>query len=377
MEDLEKIIVLKYGGTYTSPNFQRVPTEGPMPTNKLIRQFSKEQEEFTKKMIEKSSPPPKQQETQTIEDHKDGNAAPIDQIAEWKNGKPPQISSENEDLQINVGLRQKRKESQSQTQQEDKNETQKYLRKNIPGSYHEGDETEEEIRVLIPTKCKKTKEGKEIDNDNIGIISKGKNQEVQKQDSQKIESKNKVKSTGNTPKLIIEHVMKKILEQKINLTLEEILSMSPTFIDKFQNLTTQEKEVIKPVNMSNIQERLLSLKLQDYDMPRLHYACPLVFLEVFIGRKEYPTMALVDTGSEIDIIPEEIAVKASLTSRKLNMNLRGIGGHTKSLVGISELTKVTIITGEEKEIHLFIAKAAIHTILGRPFLADNNVKLEF
>ncbi|MBW0505269.1 hypothetical protein O181_044984 [Austropuccinia psidii MF-1] len=91
----------------------------------------------------------------------------------------------------------------------------------------------------------------------------------------------------------------------------------------------------------------------------------------------YPTMALVDTGSEINIIPEEIATKASLTSRKLNMNLRGIGGHTTTLVGISEFTPITLITTDENEIHLFIEKGAVHTILGRPFLADNNVKLEF
>ncbi|MBW0589373.1 hypothetical protein O181_129088 [Austropuccinia psidii MF-1] len=156
-----------------------------------------------------------------------------------------------------------------------------------------------------------------------------------------------------------------------------MLSISPTFINKLQNLTTQEKEVIKSVNTSNIQERLLSLRLRNYDTPRLHYACPLGFMEVFIVREEYPTMALADTGSEINIIPEEIEIKASLTSRKLNMNLRGIGGHTTSLVGISEFTPITIITGEEKEIHSFIEKGAVHPILGRPFLAGNNVKLEF
>ncbi|MBW0529378.1 hypothetical protein O181_069093 [Austropuccinia psidii MF-1] len=147
-----------------------------------------------------------------------------------------------------------------------------------------------------------------------------------------MELKNKVKSTANAPKLIIEHVMKKILEQKINITLEEILSMSPTFIEKLQSSTTQEKEVIKSVNTSNIQERLLSLNLWDYFTPRLNYACPLGFMEVFIGREQYPTMELVDYGSEINIIPEEIAIKASLASRKLHMTLRGIGGHTKSLV---------------------------------------------
>ncbi|MBW0540072.1 hypothetical protein O181_079787 [Austropuccinia psidii MF-1] len=59
------------------------------------------------------------------------------------------------------------------------------------------------------------------------------------------------------------------------------------------------------------------------------------------------------------------------------MNLRGIGGHTTSLSGLSAFTPITMIKGEEKGIHLFIAKGAAHTILERPFLADNNVKLEF
>ncbi|MBW0558584.1 hypothetical protein O181_098299 [Austropuccinia psidii MF-1] len=272
-------------------------------------------------MMEQSSLPPKKQEITVIEE-----------------------SKANANLQINVGLRQTRKidsrqESQNRTQQDDQNETHKPFKKKIPGAYHEKDEVEEEIRVLIPRKYKKTQEGKEVDNYDIEIISQDKNKEVLRQDSQNMELKNKVKSTANDPKL--------------------------------------EKEVVKSVNTSNIKERLLSLKLQDYDTPRLHYACPLGFMEVFILGEEYPTMALVDTGSEINIIPEEIVIEASLTSRKLNMNLRGIGGHTTSLVGLSKFTPITLMTGEEKEIHLFIAKVAVHTILGRPFLADNNVKLEF
>ncbi|MBW0468537.1 hypothetical protein O181_008252 [Austropuccinia psidii MF-1] len=278
-----------------------------------------------------------------------------------------------------LGLDRKGKELQDRkvefkSQQEDKNETHKPFKNKIPGAYHEEDEAEEEIRVLIPTKNKKTQEGKEVDNEDIEIIFKDKDKEVLRQDSQKMELKNKVKYTGNTPKLIIEHFMKKILEQKINFALKEILSMSPTFIDRLQNLTTQETEVMKSVNTSNIQERLLSFKLPDYDTPRLNYACPLGFMKVFIGIEEYPTMALVDTGSEITIIPVEIEIKTSLTSRKLNMKLRRIGGHTTYLVELPELTTIAIITGEEKEIHLFIEKGAVLTILGRPFLAGNNVK---
>ncbi|MBW0489130.1 hypothetical protein O181_028845 [Austropuccinia psidii MF-1] len=59
------------------------------------------------------------------------------------------------------------------------------------------------------------------------------------------------------------------------------------------------------------------------------------------------------------------------------MNLRGIGGHTTSLAALSEFTSIILASGEETQIHCFIANVSIHTVLGRPFLADNNIRLEF
>ncbi|MBW0545416.1 hypothetical protein O181_085131 [Austropuccinia psidii MF-1] len=100
-------------------------------------------------------------------------------------------------------------------------------------------------------------------------------------------------------------------------------------------------------------------------------------MEIFIGKEEYPIKELVDTGAERKIILEEIAIKASLTTRNLNINLRGIGGNTTSLVKLSELTPIILASGEETQIHFFIAKQSDNTVLGRPFLADNNTRLEF
>ncbi|MBW0475620.1 hypothetical protein O181_015335 [Austropuccinia psidii MF-1] len=190
-EDLEERIVLKCGGTYLCPNFQRVPTEGPTSAKDLVKTFAKERQDFTKKMMKKTNSPPNKQETTVIEESKGKKAAAIAQIEEWGNWKPPQVSPSNKNIQINVGLKHTRKraarqEIQSQTQQEDKNETHKPFKKKIPGSYHEEYEAEEEIRVLIPTKYKKTQEGKEENNDNIEIISKEKNKEELRQDSQKM-----------------------------------------------------------------------------------------------------------------------------------------------------------------------------------------------
>ncbi|MBW0535317.1 hypothetical protein O181_075032 [Austropuccinia psidii MF-1] len=103
----------------------------------------------------------------------------------------------------------------------------------------------------------------------------------------------------------------------------------------------------------DIQEGLLAFEFKEISKPKIHYACPLGFMEIFIGKEEYPIKALVDTGAELNIIPEEIAIKASLTTRNLNMNLRG----------------------EETQIHFFIAKGSVHTLLERPFFADNNMRL--
>ncbi|MBW0506245.1 hypothetical protein O181_045960 [Austropuccinia psidii MF-1] len=79
-EDLERRIVLKHGGKYIFPNFQRVPREGPISEKKFGRQFNKEQDNFTKKMMEKSNSPPKKQETTVVEERKGEKATAIAQI---------------------------------------------------------------------------------------------------------------------------------------------------------------------------------------------------------------------------------------------------------------------------------------------------------
>ncbi|MBW0552348.1 hypothetical protein O181_092063 [Austropuccinia psidii MF-1] len=58
------------------------------------------------------------------------------------------------------------------------------------------------------------------------------------------------------------------------------------------------------------------------------------------------------------------------------MNPRGIGGNTTSLVTLSEFTPIILASGEETLIHFFIAKGSFHTVLGRPFFLENNIRQE-
>ncbi|MBW0564367.1 hypothetical protein O181_104082 [Austropuccinia psidii MF-1] len=99
-------------------------------------------------------------------------------------------------------------------------------------------------------------------------------------------------------------------------------------------------------------------------------------MQVHVGEEGYKIVALVDISSELNIIPEDIEVKAGLTTRFLNMNLRGIGGNCTSIVGLEEFTSNNIVTVEEINIDLFVARGARHTVLGIPFLAENNIRLD-
>ncbi|MBW0529184.1 hypothetical protein O181_068899 [Austropuccinia psidii MF-1] len=133
------------------------------------------------------------------------------------------------------------------------------------------------IGFQFQKKYMKTSEQKEIGKENFEMISKEENKEIQKQDSQKMELRKKAKYTVNKKNPII--------DKKVNLTIEEMLSISQNIDQKLPNSTIQKKDGIKSVNESNIQERVLSLKLPECDTPMLHYACQLRYMEVFIRRE--------------------------------------------------------------------------------------------
>ncbi|MBW0507858.1 hypothetical protein O181_047573 [Austropuccinia psidii MF-1] len=99
-------------------------------------------------------------------------------------------------------------------------------------------------------------------------------------------------------------------------------------------------------------------------------------MQVYVGEEGHEIIALVDKVSELSIMLEDSAIKAGLTKRSLNMNLRQISGHFSSIVELSEFTPITLVSGEGINIHLFVARGAVNTVLGRPFLAENNIRLE-
>ncbi|KAI8455098.1 hypothetical protein BY996DRAFT_6465094 [Phakopsora pachyrhizi] len=106
------------------------------------------------------------------------------------------------------------------------------------------------------------------------------------------------------------------------------------------------------------------------------FCTPLGFLEVTV--EKHRTKGLVDSGSMINVIPEELARKWGLAMVGSEMKLRGVGGHLTSLVGVVEGCPFGFkgkmeITG----VTFCVAKGVKHLILGRPFLMDLEARLEY
>ncbi|MBW0465735.1 hypothetical protein O181_005450 [Austropuccinia psidii MF-1] len=104
---------------------------------------------------------------------------------------------------------------------------------------------------------------------------------------------------------------------------------------------------------------------------KINFSFPIGMMEILIGQKEYTVKALVDTAAELNIIPENESIEVGLHMRTFYIKLRGIGGHSTAIVGLAENTPIILPSGDERRIHFLVARGAVHTFVGRPFLADN------
>ncbi|MBW0584055.1 hypothetical protein O181_123770 [Austropuccinia psidii MF-1] len=69
-------------------------------------------------------------------------------------------------------------------------------------------------------------------------------------------------------------------------------------------------------------------------------------------------------------------MKEELDIRTLDMKLSGIGGNSTALFGLAENTHIISPSKIERRIHFFVARGAVHTAIGRPFLEYNGIRLE-
>ncbi|OAV85183.1 hypothetical protein PTTG_30720, partial [Puccinia triticina 1-1 BBBD Race 1] len=76
-------------------------------------------------------------------------------------------------------------------------------------------------------------------------------------------------------------------------------------------------------------------------------------------------------------MPETVALQLQLPTREISMNITGIGGHSSPIVGLAESIPFYIDLEDNKAANFFIVQGKVYTVLGRPFLADHKVRLEW
>ncbi|MBW0540184.1 hypothetical protein O181_079899 [Austropuccinia psidii MF-1] len=190
--------------------------EGNESAKSIVRAFSKEQEELNKKFMGKPMVKEKpEEEVKPNEKKSEDKSTSIAHVEDWSNWKPPTISSANDPFESHIGLRQnkQRMERQAQTQESRKKPA-------IPGTYIE--EKKDEDRVIIPTKFQNSNIPKpdqpEEEIENIANTNED-------EDSPKEKKVRKPHKKQVEDKLEIDKIIKKIMQQKINLTIEKILRM--------------------------------------------------------------------------------------------------------------------------------------------------------
>ncbi|POW03664.1 hypothetical protein PSTT_10945 [Puccinia striiformis] len=135
----------------------------------------------------------------------------------------------------------------------------------------------------------------------------------------------------------------KILKEgTITLKVGEVFAMSPEVTQEFKKLITAKRIPIEPpTNSTEASTNAVDLDESDeednHSAPLL-YSCPLGFIKLTING--HHQQALLDTGSMVNIIPEELAQKFGLLITERVMKLKGIGGHKTEIIGVAERVPV-------------------------------------
>ncbi|KAI8449572.1 hypothetical protein BY996DRAFT_6511379 [Phakopsora pachyrhizi] len=172
----------------------------------------------------------------------------------------------------------------------------------------------------------------------------------------------------------INRTLKTILDTEVTQRLGDLLLKSSGVAEGLKRQMTR-KRVPSGVDVAQVTSGVVDWEA-DSDVEDLRFCTPLGFLEVTVGK--HRTKGLVDSGSMINVIPEELARKWGLAMVGSEMKLRGVGGHLNSLVGVVEGCPVGFKGKLEKTgVTFCVAKGVKHLILGRPFLMDLEARPEY
>ncbi|OAV87915.1 hypothetical protein PTTG_09773 [Puccinia triticina 1-1 BBBD Race 1] len=176
----------------------------------------------------------------------------------------------------------------------------------------------------------------------------------------------------------VDGLVKRIFELPVTTTVGEICSVSPAVSDGVKKWVSRRRvevgaEDLK-VNSGTLAE---GIDPEGEFDPNL-YSCPLGYLNCSVGEGEAISSPLVDSGSQLNLISDSLALKLNLTPRvNFSSAVYGINNQACELIGIAEDVPIRIGRSIVGTCHFWITRADGPFILGRPFLMDFRAALMF
>jgi hypothetical protein len=170
-------------------------------------------------------------------------------------------------------------------------------------------------------------------------------------------------------------VSRMLLDGRMELSYGEIFAISNGAVEAFKKKISPKRIPLEPTKSTNTGG--LDQETEDEDQPTeeaSHYACPLGYIDVSINGKQF--QALLDNGSQVNLLPRDLAARMGLIITQRAMNLKGIGGHKNEILGVAENVPVKVghIT---RGIHFYVSAGEVQPILGKPWLIDVSATIKF
>ncbi|KAH9453170.1 hypothetical protein Pst134EB_017101 [Puccinia striiformis f. sp. tritici] len=396
-EDIANKLVIRSGPNYYYPNREPIPRDTGTSVMELVHKFHEAAAQDKKTNVAYMEPAERQEPT-----------ASMISTNRWEMWSPPEMhyGKEDEENLIGFGLRRSARTNDkdkgkapaqpTQSQPESTGKSSQNAPKAPPGN-QEANKNPPEPRKRRPSYPGAWVEGTSDDGStedgDLEIVEESlkKPEKIVPKDLGKNKRKEPEKEAEDELVLVrpVEKskvgggLKKKIFKQSFTLTLEELLLIAPNFLQELQDLAEDDaKPLSRSQNSGRCDHRDFDGELHNNHgsgalgsiKRSLTYACPLGFVYITMGSTK--VKALVDTGAEMNIMPESLAIQLQLPLREISMNIMGIGGHSTPIVGLAEGINFSINTEDEKAANFFIARGKVYTVLGRPFLADHKVRLE-
>ncbi|POW21653.1 hypothetical protein PSHT_02147 [Puccinia striiformis] len=137
-------------------------------------------------------------------------------------------------------------------------------------------------------------------------------------------------------------LVKQMLENRMNVSVGELLAGSPSVTEKFKKSVSSKRVPVDQTKSTNTggMDPQEDGEEEEVGEINIHYSCPLGYVTLSVNGRSF--QALLDNGSQVNLMSKNLANKMGLVITQRKMNLRGIGGHKSIILGVAETVPVKI-----------------------------------